>query len=114
MRIFLPCSFVAVLLFAGCAEPGATSDVKWPPVVQAGGSPPPAQSAPQQAKAPKPKPAPPETTTTQTASKPKPAPPIVTADNSLSGKVAKVNDAGHFVVLEFPIGRMPAVESNLF
>ena len=49
---------------------------------------------------------------------PKPAPAtssvIVTPDNSLAGKVISYNDAGRFVVLNFPIGRMPAVGQTLF
>ncbi|MSU56778.1 MAG: hypothetical protein EXS35_01100 [Pedosphaera sp.] len=115
MKILLTCSFVAVLLLAGCAQPGATSDVKWPPMVRAGGGPPPAPTAPPPIKASKPKPAPRETAPPPPAPKPQPTPPpIVTADNSLTGKVARVNDAGRFVVLQFPIGRMPAAEQNLF
>ena len=40
--------------------------------------------------------------------------PIVTPDNSLVGKVAKYNDSGRFVVLEFPITQMPANGRQLF
>jgi hypothetical protein len=39
---------------------------------------------------------------------------IVTPDNSLSGKVARVNEAARFVVLKFPVGRMAMVEQRLF
>ena len=37
---------------------------------------------------------------------------IVTPDDSLVGKVAKVNPGGRFVVLNFPLGRMPAIEQR--
>jgi hypothetical protein len=37
---------------------------------------------------------------------------IVTPDDSLVGKVAKVNLAGRFVVLNFPLGRMPAADQR--
>lgn len=39
---------------------------------------------------------------------------IVTPGNALTGKVATYNDAGRFVVLDFPIGQMPAVDRRLF
>lgn len=38
---------------------------------------------------------------------------IVTADNLLTGKVAKVNGEGRFVVLTFPIGHLPALRQRL-
>ena len=40
--------------------------------------------------------------------------PIVTPDNSLSAKVASYNAAGRFVVLSFPVGRMPNMDQTLF
>jgi hypothetical protein len=43
-----------------------------------------------------------------------PAPAIVTPDNSLAGKVVSYNDAGRFVVLNFPAGRMPKMDQHLF
>jgi hypothetical protein len=43
-----------------------------------------------------------------------PAPTIVTPDNSLAGKVVSYNDAGRFVVLNFPAGRMPKMNQTLF
>lgn len=46
-------------------------------------------------------------------SEPKPNP-LVTPDNSLGGKVATFNSAGRFVVLDFPVGRMPALEQTMF
>ncbi len=39
---------------------------------------------------------------------------IITPDNSLAGKVISYDAAGHFVVLSFPAGRMPAVGRTLF
>ena len=38
---------------------------------------------------------------------------IVTPDDALVGKVALVNADGRFVVLTFPVGRMPAAEQRL-
>jgi len=38
---------------------------------------------------------------------------IVTQDTLLVGKVTKVNLEGHFVVLTFPIGHLPALEQRL-
>src|SRR6266568_3346490 len=38
---------------------------------------------------------------------------IVTLDPAVSGKVAQVNPAGRFVVLNFPFGHMPAHEQQL-
>lgn len=40
--------------------------------------------------------------------------PIVTPDNSLTARVASYNAAGRFVVLSFPVGRMPAMDQTLF
>lgn len=39
---------------------------------------------------------------------------IVTPDSTLAGKVVKYNEAGRFVVLEFPIGHLPPLEQRLF
>lgn len=47
------------------------------------------------------------------ASEPKPNP-LVTPDYSLGGKVAAFNSAGRFVVLDFPAGKMPALEQTMF
>ena len=38
---------------------------------------------------------------------------IVTPENALVGKVALVNSAGRFVVLNFPLGKMARVEQQL-
>ena len=40
--------------------------------------------------------------------------PIVTPDNSLTARVATYNAAGRFVVLSFPVGRMPNLDQTLF
>lgn len=40
--------------------------------------------------------------------------PIVTPDNSLTARVAAYNAAGRFVVLSFPVGRMPNMDQTLF
>ena len=39
---------------------------------------------------------------------------IVTQDNSLAAKVASYNATGRFVVLSFPIGRMPRMDQAFF
>jgi hypothetical protein len=39
---------------------------------------------------------------------------IITPDASLAGKVISFNEAGRFVVVSFPVGRMPAMGQNLF
>ena len=44
----------------------------------------------------------------------KPSEFIVTPANSLTGKVVRYNDAGRFVVLDFPLGRTPQVEQRMF
>ena len=38
--------------------------------------------------------------------------PIVTPDDSLSAKVASYNATGRFVVLGFPVGRMPKMDQT--
>jgi hypothetical protein len=50
----------------------------------------------------------------------KPEPPprtsetVVTPDNSLSARVSAYNAVGRFVVLSFPVGRMPRLDQTLF
>jgi len=39
---------------------------------------------------------------------------IVTPDNALVGRVVKVNPNERFVVLNFPIGHLPALDQHLF
>jgi len=38
---------------------------------------------------------------------------IVTPENQLIGKVAMVNSAGRFIVINFPLGRMPLIGQHL-
>ena len=45
---------------------------------------------------------------------PKPAPPIVTPDTGVSGRVTRYNETGRFVVMNFPVARMPAMGKQLF
>ena len=44
----------------------------------------------------------------------KPSELIVTPENGVTGKVVRYNDAGRFVVLDFPLGRTPSVEQRMF
>ena len=39
---------------------------------------------------------------------------IVTPESLLVGKVTMFNTAGRFVVLDFPVGRMPSLDQTLF
>jgi hypothetical protein len=39
---------------------------------------------------------------------------IVTPENSLTGRVFTYNAAGRFVVLDFPVGKLPAFGQTLF
>ena len=39
---------------------------------------------------------------------------IVTPERALSGKVVTYNDAGRFVVLDFPGGKLPATDQRMF
>jgi hypothetical protein len=39
---------------------------------------------------------------------------VVTPDNSLTARVASYNAVGRFVVLSFPVGRMPKLDQTLF
>jgi len=39
--------------------------------------------------------------------------PVVTTEKQLAGRVERINAIGHFVVLSFPTGRMPASEQHL-
>ena len=38
---------------------------------------------------------------------------IVTPETGLAGKVVKVNSGGRFVVLNFPVGHLPAIDQRL-
>jgi len=44
----------------------------------------------------------------------KPSKLIVTPKNALTGRVVRYNDAGRFVVLDFLLGRTPAVDQRMF
>jgi len=48
------------------------------------------------------------------ASAPKASTTIITPDTSLAGRVISFNEAGRFVVVSFPVGRMPAMGKSLF
>ena len=39
---------------------------------------------------------------------------VVTPSGGLTGKIARYNDAGRFVVLEFPVGQMASLEQRFF
>jgi hypothetical protein len=41
-------------------------------------------------------------------------PAILTPDNTLAGKVVRVNESARIAVLEFPLGRMAAIDQRLF
>ena len=43
-----------------------------------------------------------------------PAAPVVTPDTSLTARVASYNATGRFVVLSFPVGRMPKPDQTLY
>lgn len=38
---------------------------------------------------------------------------VVTAEQGLSGKVARVNPGGRFAVLNFPVGHLPALDQRM-
>ena len=96
-----------VVLLAGCAQPAVKT--AYQPV--------PGPSQPKVAlPSPEPMPASPATVTNQPAAK-KPAPvspPVVTATETLRGKVIKFAEQGRFVILEFPLTQMPANGRRLF
>ena len=60
------------------------------------------------------KPAPKKQSETKPVKQQKSDGPIVTPETGLAGKVIVYNDPGRFVVLTFPIGRMPQIGSRLF
>lgn len=39
---------------------------------------------------------------------------IVTPESGMAGTVATYNEAGHFVVLDFPLGHMPTAEQRMY
>jgi len=92
MRISVALPLLTGLLVAGCAH--KQGDVFKPVAGATPGLPPNGAAA------------------TRTA-KPPPGKLEVTPVSSLVGKVARYNEAGRFVVLEFSTGRMPALEQRL-
>jgi hypothetical protein len=50
----------------------------------------------------------------QSAPEPPPGALLVTPEHSLAGKVVIYNLVGRFVVLDFPVGRMPVLDQTLF
>ena len=102
MRTFPLAVLLAAFLVAGCATTGKT-DFKGVPGPSQAKVTLPAEPAPAQ---PAPTPAP--------KLAPKSAPPIVTPDTGVSGKVSRYNDAGRFVVLNFPVAQVPAIGKKLF
>jgi len=95
--LFAPPLLVTALVLAGCAH---KQEAVFKPVA---GATPAATSSSAAATAPAVTPAPAASSTL-----------IVTPGRGLTGKVARYNDAGRFVVLEFPIGHLPALEQRLF
>jgi hypothetical protein len=53
-------------------------------------------------------------TSTQTSAESPSTPKIVTPDESMEAKVLSVNTIGRFVVLNFPSGRMPKIDQQMF
>lgn len=98
MRILLALPLLTALFMAGCAH---KQEAVFKPVAGATHATPPGSSTATPAPVAKP-----AATTPGTL--------IVTPGSGLTGKVAKYNDAGRFVVLEFPVGHMPALEQRLF
>jgi len=96
MRILLALPLLTAFFMAGCAH---KQEAVFKPVAGATHATTPGSSA----------------TTPALAAKPTaPGTLIVTPGSGLAGKVARYNDAGRFVVLEFPVGQMPALEQRLF
>ena len=98
MKVFLPALLLAAIVLSGCAgkqnqaKPAFNENVPGPSLSPTGRAvtPPAAAGAAE-----------------------KPAL-IVTPENALTGKVVVYNDSGRFVVLDFPIGHLPAMEQRMF
>jgi hypothetical protein len=106
MKTLLSILLPAALIWIGCAgkKPPVFDSVPGPSPGLAGGLPaPPA--------APPPAPLPVAEPKKPAAKKPEL---IVTPEKALSGKVVTYNDAGRFVVLDFPGGRLPATDQRMF
>lgn len=103
MKCFLPALVLAVAALVGCAgkqnvaKPVFNENVPGPSLSPSPSALPSAEAAPAVA-----------------ASAPESPGLIVTPENALTGKVVVYNDAGRFVVLDFPIGHMPAVDQRMF
>ena len=112
----------ALILLAGCATPKPPVEYKDVPGPSTNRAVLPPVSAPATAPAHPPvekqKPAPAQQQKPARTQKRKPATPppkgIVTPDSSLRGNVSRYNEAGRFVVLEFPIAHLPVVGQKLF
>jgi hypothetical protein len=50
----------------------------------------------------------------KTATEPPPGGLLVTPEHSLTGRVLTYNGAGRFVVLDFPVGKLPMSDQTLF
>jgi hypothetical protein len=102
VKVLVPISLLTALALVGCAakQQPVFSPLPGPFTGIAGYSPPlpPAEKKPVAEK--------------KSAPSKKPAL-IVTPEKSLAGKVAVYNDAGRFVVLEFPSGQLPANEQRM-
>jgi hypothetical protein len=107
MKSFVPLTFLAGLLVAGCASDNSNSNFSSVPGPSGGVTvavPNEEQAAPAQSQ--------PAQMTSQSNTPPAHA--IVTPDNSLAGKVVTYNSVGRFVVLRFPADRMPRNGQTLF
>ena len=93
MRVFLPTLLLAVVWMSGCATKPAPVFQPLPGATTAVPSREGAASASQ----------------TKTGEQS-----IVTPDTILTGRVSVYNEAGRFVVLDFPIGHLPANEQIMF
>ena len=97
MKTFLVWICLGTLVVAGCAHTDRTPAKTTPTAARTGNAYPTANIDPE------PKP-----------SRGKGIEPIVTPDEGLVGKVARYNDTGRFVVMEFPIGHLPVMGQKLF
>ena len=105
MKTLVPILPLTALIWFGCAgkKQPVFNSVPGPSLGIAGGLPAPPAAPP---------PAPPVTGQKKpSARKPEL---IVTPERALSGKVVTYNDAGRFVVLDFPGGKLPATDQRMF
>src|ERR1051326_5873337 len=97
MKTFLAWICLVALAVAGCVHTDKTPAETMPTAARMGNAFPTANIEPE------PKPA-----------RGKGIEPIVTPDEGLVGKVARYNDTGRFVVMEFPMGHPPVMGQKLF